>query len=60
MCEGLRVCYRLAPVPDFDSVKLPLPVGEGWGEGGLPILTDKHHIPDREFNTAKVNPPDAF
>ncbi|CAI2159070.1 Uncharacterised protein [Serratia fonticola] len=33
MFEGLRACYTLFAVSDFGSVRLPLPVGEGWGEG---------------------------
>ena len=56
MREGLRACYRLVAVPDFGSVRLPLPVGEGWGEGGLPILSDQHHPPESGFNIAKENP----
>lgn len=60
MREGLRVCYRLVVVPDFGSVRLPLPVGEGCDEGELLLSADQHHLPESEFNTAKVSLPGAF
>ncbi|CAI1516334.1 Uncharacterised protein [Serratia fonticola] len=60
MREGLIGGYRWVALPDFGSVRLPLPVGEGWGEGGLPISTDQHHLPESEFNTVKANLSGAF
>ncbi|MNP50669.1 hypothetical protein D3C76_1449460 [compost metagenome] len=30
-------CYRLTSTPAHDTERLPLPVGEGWGEGPIQV-----------------------
>ena len=32
------LCHRLTSAPDHSSGQLPLPVGEGWGEGSITAL----------------------
>ncbi|CAI2450534.1 Uncharacterised protein [Serratia fonticola] len=32
------LCHRLTSAPDHSSGQLPLPLGEGWGEGSITEL----------------------
>src|SRR4029079_18269345 len=57
--EGAEMMKRLIRVPSAHSVLLPLPLGEGWGEGLSPL--DKsgpphpNPLPDGERECAGVH-----